>query len=220
MSQVLVQTESMPVADESFWGRVRIALGALRQHQPAEPTPAYGQDALARSLGIKPRLGSQLEDELTEAWLSSGAKKVSLSLLVIELDRFVDYARIYGRDRAEACLKSVFATIGATLPRQQDQCFRLGRNQFVVVLPDYPVLMARVAAQKIAAAVNEEAIAHKDSHAGVVTVSTGVAVSNPTGPLDRRFFEAAIGALAKAQRRGLNRIESIDLRKAKTRRVA
>ncbi|MEO5806026.1 GGDEF domain-containing protein [Devosia sp.] len=209
----------MQAGNGPFWARIRGALGAKRpQGQPAQPVPAYGKAAIARSLGMKPRLGAPLEEHLLEAWQASAARHVSLSLLVIEIDRFTEYFSAYGRATAEDVAASLFETVGATLPRQGDTCFRLGRHQFVVALPDYPVLMARVAAQKIASAIYEDAIIHKESHAGVVTVSIGIAVSNPAGGLDRRFFEAANGALSKAQWRGLNRIEAVDLRKAKTRK--
>lgn len=214
------QTDMLPAGraeNEPFWDRVRAALGGLRplSHAEIEPKPAYGKAAIARSLGMKPRLSAMLEEELVTAWHSAGAQKVSLSLLVIEVDRFGDYFNAYGRAVTDDCLKSVLHTINAMLPRAQDKCHRLGRNQFVVVLPDYPLLMARVTAQKIAAAIQAEAIVHKESHAGVVTASIGLAVANPSGQIDKRFLEAGVQAQAKAARRGLNRIEAVDLRKAK-----
>ena len=145
MSEVnLMQGES-----ETFWSRVRSALGAGRTQQAAERAPGYGQAALARSLGMKPRLGSRLEEELSEAWQVSGAAKVSLSLLVVEIDRYSDYFNAYGRSLAEECVATVFQTISETLPRAQDHCFKLGRNQFVVVLSDYPVLLANAGAEHL-----------------------------------------------------------------------
>src|SRR3954469_5689946 len=106
-------TDFAPVKETSdpFWTRVRMALGVLRQ----EREPAYGQAAIARSIGIKTRLGSRIEGELAAAWTRSGEPKVSLSRLVVELDRFKEYFAAYGRDDADDCLVAVLQAIGAVL---------------------------------------------------------------------------------------------------------
>lgn len=203
--------------NDPFWTRVRTALGAMRPARQ-ERTPAYGQAAIARSMGMKPRLGSRIEEELGAAWMRSAERKVSLSLLVVELDRFKEYMTAYGKGGADDCVALVLQAIAGTLPREGDKVLRLGRASFVVVLPDFPVLMARATAQKIALAVRDLGLAHKESHAGIVTTGMGLAVGNPRGNYDKKFFEAAAEALKKAQRRGLNRIETVDLRPAQERK--
>ncbi|WDR02744.1 diguanylate cyclase [Devosia algicola] len=140
---------------------------------------------------------------------------VSMCLMVIDLDRFDDYFSAYGKSASEECVDTVLATINANLPREHDKCFRFGRHQFVVVLPDYPLLLARKGADKIIKAVHDEAIQHKESHAGVVTASVGIAAANPSGNLSKKFFEVAAAAQAKAARRGLGRMQAVDLRKPK-----
>jgi GGDEF domain-containing protein len=80
--------------------------------------------------------------------------------------------------------------------------------------------MARATAGKIADAIRAQGLAHKESHAGIVTVSQGLAVANPQGHYDRKFFEAAADRLKKAQRRGMGRIEAVDLRPAQQQRKA
>ncbi len=202
---------------DPFWMRVRVALGAMRPVRQ-ERAPAYGKAAMARSIGMKPRLGALLEEELAIAWMRSSERKVSLSLLVIELDRFKEYATVYGRHETEDCLRSAMDAIRDVLPRQGDSVYRLGRASFVVVLPDFPALLARATAQKIAIAVRDLNLAHKESHAGIVTTGIGLAVGNPRGNYDRKFFETAAEALIKAQKRGLNRIEAVDLRPAQERK--
>jgi diguanylate cyclase (GGDEF)-like protein len=211
-------TDIVTIKDSAdpFWTRVRMALGAMRPMRQ-EREPAYGQAAIARSIGMKPRLGARLEEELAAAWTRSVERKVSLSLLVIELDRFKDYFTAYGKADADDCLLLVLQAIRDVLPREGDRVLRMGRASFVVVLPDFPVLMARTTAQKIAIAVRDLGLAHKESHAGILTVGIGLAVGNPRGHYDRKFFETAAEALKKAQRRGLNRIEAVDLRPAQQR---
>lgn len=203
-------TDTSIAKDDSFWMRVRTALGALRQ----ERGPAYGQAAMARSMGIRPKLGARIEDELALGWRTAAARNVSLSLLVVEIDRYSDYFAAYGRDDADRCLRAVMEAITDALPRGGDTCLRLGSASFVIVLPDLPALMARATATKITDAVKRLAVPHKESHAGIVTLSLGLAVTNPRGNYDRKFFEAAAEALKKAQRRGMGRLEGVDLRPA------
>ncbi|HEV7344806.1 MAG TPA: diguanylate cyclase [Devosia sp.] len=199
---------------DPFWTRVRSALDALRTVRG----PAYGQAAMARSIGIKPKLGVRIEEELASGWERAAARRVSMSLLVIEMDRFADYFTAYGRDEADACLLAVMEAIKAALPREGDGVLRLGPATFVLVLPDLPALMARAMAVKIAETMRQLAMPHKESHAGTVTLSIGLAVTNPRGGYDRKFFEAAAEALKKARRKGLGRMEGVDLRPALERR--
>jgi diguanylate cyclase (GGDEF)-like protein len=213
----MTDTVTSKESPDPFWTRVRVALGGTRP-MPQERLPAYGKAAMARSIGMKPRLSAPLEEELAAAWTRSAERKVSLSLLVIELDRFKEYSGAYGKHEIEDCLMSVMDAIREVLPREGDSVYRLGRASFVVVLPDFPALMARSTAQKIAIAVRDLNLAHKESHAGIVTTGIGLAVGNPRGNYDRKFFETAAEALIKAQRRGLNRVEAVDLRPAQDRK--
>lgn len=204
---------------DPFWSRVRSALGALRPvRQQRERAPAYGQAAIARTLGMRTRLGTKIDEELAQSWSRSAERNVSLSLLVVEMDRSKEYFTAYGKASTDDCLSAMQAAIRHCLPREGDKCLRLGRHGFVVVLPDFPVLMARSIAAKISAAIRSEGLAHKESHAGIVTACIGLAVSNPQGGYDKKFFETAAEALKKAQRRGLGRIEAVDLRPAQQRK--
>ncbi len=201
---------------DGFWMRVRQALTGGRPGREREP--AYGQAAIARSIGMKPKLGVRIEEELVAGWTQARARHVSLSLLVIEIDRMADYFAAYGKAATDDCVLAVMQAIADNLPREGDSCLRLGRATFVVVLPDLPALMARATGMRMAEAIRALGLAHKESHAGVVTVGMGLAVTNPQGSYDRRFFEAGAEALKKAQRKGLGRIEVTDLRPAQERR--
>jgi len=200
-----------------FWTRVRTALGAWRP-VGQERVPAYGQAAIARSIGIMPKLGVRIDEELALGWHRAADRKVLLSLLVIEMDWAADYFTAYGKAGTDECVRDIMMAIGQVLPREADCCLRLGRSTLVIVLPDLPALMARATAGKIAEAVRGLALPHKESHAGTVTLGMGLAVTNPRGSYDRKFFETAAEALKKAQRRGLGRLEAVDLRPAQERK--
>ena len=202
---------------DHFWTRVRTALGALRPVRQ-ERGPAYGQAAIARQIGVRPKLGARIEEELIAAWDQSAAGKVSMSLLVIEIDRYREYFNAYGKGATDDCVMTIMQTIADALPHDDDTCLRLGRATFVVALPDVPVLMAKALAQTIFKAVRGQGLAHKESHAGTVTVSIGLAVANPDGGFDRKFFEAGAEALKRAQRKGMGRLEIAVLRPAQERK--
>jgi diguanylate cyclase (GGDEF)-like protein len=207
-------TSKQPV--DAFWTRVRTALNAMRPVRQ----PAYGQAAMAPSIGMKPKLGALIEEELVAGWGRAAEKHVSLSLLVIEIDRATEYFTAYDKPETDDGVLTVMRAITDALPRVGDSCLRLGRGGFVVVLPDLPVLMARSLAIKITDAVRRQNLAHKESHAGIVTVSLGLAVTNPRGSYDRKFFEAGAEALKKAQRKGIGYLQAVDLRPALERKRA
>lgn len=205
---------SMPATSKDqadfFWTRVRTALHAMRPLRE----PGYGQAAMARSMGMRPRLGAMIEQELAEGWAKAADKHVSLSLLVIEIDRASDFFAAYDAETAAQGVHAVMRAITDSLPRGGDSCLRLGPGGFVAVLPDVPVLMARSAALNIATAVRNLSLPNKESHEGVVTVSLGLAVTNPRGGYDKKFFEAGAEALKKAQRKGIGYLHTVDLRPA------
>ena len=202
---------------EPFWSRVRGALEALR---PAPRADALTDDlpAMARAIGKRPKPGLRIEQELANGWTSAATRHVSLSLLVIEIDRMQDYLSAYGKPAADDCVASVMQAVADMLPRDSDVCLRWGASTFVVVLPDLPVLMARSSAAKMHDGVRRLGLEHKESHAGTVTVSIGLAVNNPRGAYDRKLFQTALEALKKAQRKGIGRLETIDLRPAQERK--
>lgn len=203
--------------DDLFWGRVRAALMALRPKRLGDG-PTYGNAAIARSIGMRPKLGARIEEALRQGWDDAANRNVSLSLLVIEIDCAREYFAAYGKGATDECLHEVMRAITNALPREGDMCLRLGQAGFVAVLPDLPALLARRTAEQLTNEVRKLGLAHRESHVGLVTVSTGLAVTNPHGSYDRKFFEAGAAAVRKAQRKGLARLEVVDLRPAQERR--
>lgn len=205
---------------DALWTRVRTALEAMRPGGRKDREPAYGRAAIARTLGMRTRLGERIEDALEEAWAHCAERRVTLSLLLIGIDRFKDLHLVYERGIIERELKAVETTLRKGLPRAGDACLRHGRSNFLVVLPDYPVLLAKTLAGKLLGEVRGLAIPHKESHAGIMTAGAGLVAINPQANPDRKLFEAAADALERAQRRGLGRIEAVDLRPGQQRRKA
>lgn len=194
---------------DGFWGRVRAMLG--RGTPPAGDAERAQPDSPSR----------QLEAALRRGWTEAAGRRVSMCVLAMEMDGFPEYFAAYGQEAVDACLLALEETIGATLVRDGDSCLRAGRTGFVAVLPDMPGLMGRELASRIAAAVRRAGLPHRESHAGHVTLSMGLAVVNPRDSFDRAVLSSALQAVKKAQRRGIGRLEIVDLRiEAEKRRTA
>lgn len=194
--------------NDGFWARIRAALS----RSVNTPEPAYGQAAIARNPNKKSRMAQRVDDALRRSWILAAERKVSLCVVALKIDGYADFFAAYGREAVEDSLDALESAIKALLPRETDTCLRQGQAGFVLVLPDMPALMARDLSSRIAASARKLGLANRESHAGQVTMSTGIAVVNPHGALDRAVLDAADQAVKKAQRRGLARLEVIDLR--------
>lgn len=191
--------------NDGFWARVRSVLGR------GSAGPAYGVSAIANP-NKKARPAQRIDDELRRGWTEAGQRNVSLCVLAMELDRYPEYFAAYGRDEVEHSLDKLAETIQPLMPRENLHCLRQGRAGFVLILPDMPVLMARELASRIARAIRQQNLPNRESHAGQVTLSMGLAVTNPQGGFDRGVLHNANQAVKRAQRRGLARLEVFDMR--------
>ncbi len=190
---------------DGFWTRVRVALG----RRPASAEPAYGQSAIAKS---KNRPARMVDEELRRGWALAGERNVSLCAVALELDLYTEYFAAYGRESVDETLRTLDQTIRGLLTRPEDRCVRAGRAGFMLILPDMPVTMARDLCGRIAAAVRKCDLPNRQSHAGQVTLSVGLVAVNPHGSFDKGLPGQTAQAVKKAQRRGIGRLEVVDLR--------
>lgn len=194
--------------NDGVWARIRSALN--RNADAREP--AYGQAAIAKNTRKKSRLAQRIDEELRKSWSHAAERNVSLCVVALEMDLHASYFATYGREAVDDAVETLEAVIADLLPRETDTCLRQGACGFVLVLPDMPALLARELASRIAHAIRKQGLPNRESHAGHVTMSTGIAVANPQGGVDRAVLDAAQQAVKKAQRRGLARLEVVDLR--------
>lgn len=86
-----------------------------------------------------------------------------LSLVLLDLDRFKAVNDSEGHPAGDEVLRSVGRVLRGV--RSGDDCFRVGGDEFALLLPDTPAAGARVVADRVAAAI---------AAGGRVTASTGV----------------------------------------------
>lgn len=125
----------------------------------------------------------------------------SLSLLIIDIDKFKAVNDSLGHAAGDVVLKEVSKRLGLSL-RSSDSLCRYGGEEFVVVCPDTPLSTAVVLAERLRAMVCASAIAP----AGTMSVSIGVAQYNANEDW-AQCLERADAMLYLAKERGRNRVQ-------------
>lgn len=163
---------------------------AHRRRSTLDPlTGLYNRTALEQRLG-------ELEGEPTNE-----AEGLSHALLLCDLDHFKRVNDQLGHAAGDAVLQDVAYTMRATL-RAGDSIYRVGGEEILVVLPGADEAHAVEIAERL-----REAVRRRRPVGVAVTVSIGVAVSQP-GPLDTdELVGLADAALYSAKAGGRDRVE-------------
>lgn len=124
----------------------------------------------------------------------------SISLLMCDLDHFKSINDRHGHDRGDGVLREAAAAIRGEL-RQSDGAFRIGGEEFVVLLPGLQAAAARSLAERVCRAVE------RAQPAGIpTTVSIGVATLSGEQARLEQLLQQADKALYAAKRGGRNRV--------------
>jgi diguanylate cyclase (GGDEF)-like protein len=128
-----------------------------------------------------------------------------LSLVICDLDRFKAVNDRLGHEAGDAALRRAAATIVGAV-RSIDVVFRLGGEEFAVLLPHTEGLEAYAVAERMRTGIQREFA----DYPVALTISCGLA-TRPPGGLDRKaLLRAADGALYNAKRSGRDRTASFD----------
>jgi diguanylate cyclase (GGDEF)-like protein len=162
------------------------------------------QDGLT-GLANRRQFDQTLSDELGRA----AREGRSLSLIMIDLDRFKQYNDIYGHAAGDECLRTISHTIQKLAARRPaDLAARYGGEEIAVLLPNTDVAGALCVAEAIRCAVLNLRIEHAGNASGYVTLSAGIDARIPNAPLDgpTTLIRAADKALYRAKSDGRNRV--------------
>jgi diguanylate cyclase (GGDEF)-like protein len=131
--------------------------------------------------------------ETLGALLSSGDEREArqLSLVVIDLDHFKDVNDRHGHAAGDRLLRSAAAALTAVC-RVGDRAFRIGGDEFALVLPGADRGQARIVAERAQAAI--------DRLAGAIGASWGVAATPADGVTRDELMAAADSAMYKRKR--------------------
>ncbi len=125
----------------------------------------------------------------------------AVAVLLIDLDHFKRVNDAAGHTLGDAVLREAAVRLSASL-RTFESAYRVGGEEFLVLLPGGDVRAAVGVAERLREAVRSEPCAGQ-----AVTISIGVAVADPGQPLDYRdTFARADAALYEAKRSGRDRV--------------
>jgi diguanylate cyclase (GGDEF)-like protein len=135
-----------------------------------------------------------------------------VALCYCDIDYFKRYNDTYGHNAGDAALQKVASAINDALHRKSDHAFRLGGEEFAVMLSVESREDARVIAERIRCEVEALKIGHREHPQGVVTLSIGVCVYDLAHEAMelKAMTHCADEALYRAKANGRNRVEMGD----------
>jgi diguanylate cyclase (GGDEF)-like protein len=121
-------------------------------------------------------------------------------MIIVDLDRFKRINDEHGHAAGDAVLVDVAYTLRKEL-RAFDLAYRMGGEEFLVVLPGATLGEAEAIAERL-----REAVAEQPAGGHAVTMSFGVASSGGGGFDHEAVLQAADEALYEAKRAGRDRV--------------
>ena len=159
-----------------------------------------GRDVLTRLLNRK-FLSVVLEKEVHYARQAGH----SFSVLSIDLDHFKQVNDTHGHEAGDMVLQQV-ATLLSQYSRGGDYLFRLGGEEFLLLMVDTSIDAARRAAERMCQHIAKETLHLPHGQSMQVTISVGVAHFDGH-PDYQALLRRADGALYRAKHQGRNRVE-------------
>jgi diguanylate cyclase (GGDEF)-like protein len=141
-------------------------------------------------------LGARFEEIAQQAALVGG----SVCLLACDLDHFKQVNDVHGHETGDRVLKETAYVMRKHL-RSFELVYRMGGEEFLIVLPGASVEQGSEIAERVRAGVEAARPCGLD-----VTVSVGVAAASGNGVVFESLFRAADAMLYAAKRSGRNRV--------------
>lgn len=139
----------------------------------------------------------RFNDVYKKQWLSAQRYQTPLFLLILDIDHFKVVNDTYGHDVGDEVLKKLAETLQSHL-RESDEFFRIGGEEFAVLLSHQTEEQALAVAEKLRSEVQNTAFPQIDH----LTISIGL--SQFTGQSENELFKQADNALYEAKNSGRN----------------
>lgn len=120
-------------------------------------------------------MGNRRALERLRQLLVSKGRHHQVTALMIDIDQFKPYNDTLGHLQGDACLQQVAEVIISSLRRSEAYPIRLGGDEFLVLMLDAPLALARQVAQRIRHTMRNTAMPHPTTVSGLVTLSMGLA---------------------------------------------
>ncbi|MDP2079006.1 MAG: diguanylate cyclase [Sulfuricurvum sp.] len=131
-----------------------------------------------------------------------------ITFIMVDIDFFKPYNDTYGHLQGDVALQSVARVLRTSLSRPGDFAFRLGGEEFGIILTDTDAQSARQMAERLRFNVESLNMEHKgNKNTGIVTISLGAICVTPTMSMgNESLLHTADANLYAAKERGRNQV--------------
>ncbi|MCY1389423.1 diguanylate cyclase (GGDEF) domain protein [compost metagenome] len=144
--------------------------------------------------------------QLNGEWRRLRRLGAPLALLMLDVDHFKAFNDRFGHQAGDDALRRVAQALQQSLQREGDVACRYGGEEFAVILANTTEDGARHVADRVMAQVAELNIEHPASPEGRLTLSIGIAISDPAREdQPDSLVSRSDAALYRAKREGRNR---------------
>jgi two-component system chemotaxis response regulator CheY len=152
----------------------------------------------------------KLTEDLEQLHDRSARYGENFCLAMCDVDNFKTYNDIYGHPAGDAALQKV-AEVLAGGARRSDGIYRMGGEEFLLVLPGQTWQGARSAVERARESVQRLGIVHSGDSSGVLTLSAGIsAYMEGHRPSVEQLLKEADEALYLAKSAGRNKVSLTD----------
>ena len=136
----------------------------------------------------------------------SNANKWKSAFIILDIDFFKQYNDTYGHDMGDVTLKAVATTLKTYFNKEYEYVFRLGGEEFGVILFDTDEAILEECLKDVNKSVESLNIEHKNSKiSNVVTISIGAIIYEPNSYVScNRLYKLADESLYKSKESGRN----------------
>jgi diguanylate cyclase (GGDEF)-like protein len=141
-----------------------------------------------------------LEQEVHRA----GYRNAPVGIIILEVDHFTTFTDTYGQEAGNNVLREL-GTLLRNNTREEDIACHYREEEFLLILPNAPLEIARQRAENLRRRVKELQIAYQDKFL-TITVSLGVAALPNQGPDAKDAVNAAATAVYQAKASGHDQV--------------
>lgn len=152
----------------------------------------------------------KFDEFLHQQWRDALRNKISISVIMIDIDHFKAFNDTYGHLAGDQCLKTVAAQLKISLKRPTDLVARYGGEEFVIVIKDTKPNEVYKFADSLRLKIEKLGIENKNSKVSSrLTVSMGVATVIPCkGWFPKKLVAYADKLLYQSKKNGRNQVSS------------
>ncbi|MCT7590341.1 GGDEF domain-containing response regulator [Aliarcobacter butzleri] len=153
------------------------------------------------------------DEAFEKTFLEVKREKISLAVLMIDIDFFKPYNDNYGHGKGDEALKKVAFALQSTIKRPTDLVARYGGEEFVILLKDIDKPGLETIAKNLLEAVRDLKITHDFSKvANFITVSIGISYYNTNKDITKiELLIKADETLYKVKNSGRNNFSILDI---------